>query len=100
MNWNMDRARMFCNSPTNGLTNPPGCIGTKTEATLWIKLLCRTNKPQVAFLYEVKQRNAMVAVPLGNTYNKAQICLDKPLLSIHIALGHFQRNIHFLLSSK
>ena len=39
----------------DGLTDPPGCVGGETEATLRIKLFNGTDQTQVAFFDQIQQ---------------------------------------------
>ena len=78
MDRNTNSARLVGNRTGNRLANPPGGIGAKLKALVWVKLLHCPQQPSVPFLNKIEKIEATTTVPLGNAYHQA-----------HISLGHF-----------
>ena len=82
--------------PFDGLANPPGRIGRKTETALRVELLHRTDQAQVAFLDQVEQRQATVDVTTGNFHNQAKVAFNHALAAGRITFLRQTRKMDFL----
>ena len=73
------------NAARNRLAYPPGCVRRELEAPPVIEFLSRARESDRAFLDQVHERQAAVAVPLGDRYDEAKIRLDHRLLRPRVA---------------
>ena len=80
---NMDRetdgAGLVHDSPFNSLTDPPCCIGRKTEAFLRIKFLHRADQPEVTLFDQIKQRQPAITVAAGNFNHQTEVTFNHTL---------------------
>ena len=63
---NADGARLVCNRASNGLANPPCCIGRKLVASTILEFLDRLHQSHVSFLNQVEEGQSSIGVFLGN----------------------------------
>src|SRR5205823_7156850 len=62
------------------LANPPGRVSRELEASPPVELLDRADQPERPLLDQVEEGKALVAVPLGDRDDQAQVRLDhRPL---------------------
>src|SRR5580765_761901 len=80
VNRHPDRARLVRERPRNGLADPPGRVRRELEALAVVELLRGANEPDRAFLDQIEERQALVAVLLRDRDDKAQVRLDHLLL--------------------
>jgi hypothetical protein len=73
--------RLIHDAAFNTLPYPPCRVSGKTKPALRIKLFKRMNQTKIAFLDQVKQRNATIQVALGNIYDQPKIVLNHFLAS-------------------
>src|SRR4029079_3343879 len=66
------------------LANPPGSIGAELEAAAILELIDRTHQAGVAFLNEVEEREAAVAVLLGNRDDETKVAFGQLALGLLI----------------
>src|SRR5262245_57317822 len=66
MNRYSDRPRLVRNRSRNGLPDPPSRIGRQLEATLVVELLHCLHETDVAFLNQIQERYATIAVLSSN----------------------------------
>src|SRR5512133_3493314 len=74
---NPDCAALIGNGTGNGLTDPPGGVSTEFMAAAVIKLLRSSDEPNIAFLDQIKERNAATHVFLGNRDHQAGVGSDE-----------------------
>src|SRR5438270_13719673 len=74
----MDQARLFTSSATDGLTNPPGGIRSEMTTALVIKLLGSTHESQVAFLDQINKWYTRTGIATSDSDNQAEITFDQP----------------------
>ena len=75
-----DRARLVGERTGDGLADPPGRVGRELVAAAPVELLDGANEAERALLDQVEERQALVAVVLGNRDDEAQVRLDHALL--------------------
>ena len=90
VNRNADRSRLIGNRTGNCLANPPRGIGAELEAAAILVFIDGPHQPGVAFLDEIEEAQAAVAVLLRDAHHEAQVAarefafgvfvLGKPLL--------------------
>ena len=80
-----DRARLVGQRAGDRLADPPGRVGRELEALAVVELLGRADEPERALLDEVEERQALVAVVLGDRDDEAQVRLDHLLLGVEVA---------------
>ena len=68
-----DRACLVGNRPGDRLANPPGGVGRKLESPPVFVLVDRTHQAGVALLDEIEERQAAIAVFLGNRHHQPEI---------------------------
>ena len=74
---NADRAALIGHGPGNGLANPPRGVGAELEAAAIFELVHRPHQPGVAFLDQVQEAQAAVAVLLGDGNDQPQVPFRK-----------------------
>jgi hypothetical protein len=67
------------------LADPPGCVGGELEALAVVELLGGPHQAQRALLDQVEERQALVAIVLGDRDDQAKVGLDHLLLRVEIA---------------
>ncbi len=80
-----DRARLVGERAGDRLADPPGRVGGELEALAVVELLGRPHEPERALLDQVEERQALVAVVLGDRDDQAQVRLDHLLLRVEVA---------------
>ena len=80
-----DRARLVGQRAGDRLADPPGRVGRELEALAVVELLRRADEAERALLDEVQERQALVAVVLGDRDDQAQVRLDHLLLGVEVA---------------
>ena len=80
-----DRARLVGQGAGDRLADPPGRVGRELEALAVVELLGRADQPERALLDQVEERQALVAVVLGDRDDQAQVGLDHLLLGVEVA---------------
>src|SRR5262245_43711705 len=81
---NANRAALVGNGPRDRLANPPRGIGAELEATAIFELVDRPHQPGVAFLNQVEERQAAVAVLLRDRDDQPQVALRQLALGLLI----------------
>jgi hypothetical protein len=79
VNRHPDRAGLVRDGPLNSLPYPPGGVGGKPEALVWVELLDALHKAYVALLDEVLEGEPVSPVPLGHRDYKLEVLLDQLL---------------------
>ena len=80
-----DRARLVGERAGDRLADPPGRVGRELEALAVVELLGRAHEPERPLLDQVEERQALVAVVLGDRDDQAQVGLDHLLLGVEVA---------------
>src|SRR3954451_2770296 len=80
-----DRARLVGQGAGDRLADPPGRVGRELEALAVVELLRRADETEGPLLDEVQERQALVAVVLGDRDDQAQVRLDHLLLGVEVA---------------
>src|SRR4051794_39501779 len=75
-----DRARLVGKRTRNRLADPPGRVGGELETLAVVELLRGPDEAERAFLDEVEERQALVAVVLGDRDDQSEVGLDHLLL--------------------
>jgi hypothetical protein len=60
----------------DGLADPPGRVGRELEPLAVVELLRRADESDRALLDEIEEREALVAVSLGDRHHQSEIGLD------------------------
>ena len=68
-----DRPGLVGNGSRNRLTNPPGGVGAELKPATIFVFVDSTHQARVAFLNQVKERQATVAVLLGDRNHQTQV---------------------------
>ena len=74
-----DRTRTIGDRPRDALTDPPGRVRRELEATPPVEQLDRAHQPDVAFLDEIQQGQALALVLPGHGHHQPQVGHDEPL---------------------
>src|SRR5258708_2516046 len=77
-----DRSRLVGERPRDGLADPPGRVGRELVAAAPVELLDGADQAERALLDQVEERQALVAVVLGDRDDQAQVRLDHPRLGL------------------
>src|SRR4051812_44934078 len=80
-----DRARLVGQRASDRLADPPRRVGRELEALAVVELLGGADQAERALLDEVEERQALVAVVLGDRDDQAQVRLDHLLLRVEVA---------------
>ncbi len=91
-----DRPRLVRNRTSDGLADPPGRVRRELEPAAPFELLDGADEPEHAFLDEIEEGEALVAVVLGDRDDQAQVGLDHPLLGRHVAALDALRELDLL----
>src|SRR3972149_3012466 len=89
---NANGAGLLGNVTADRLTYPPGGVGAEFKAARRVKLGDGAQQTQVAFLDQVKKRDAAAKIAFGNTPHQAQVganqllvvCLSPPMDGIQL----------------
>ena len=81
----------------NGLTNPPGRIGTELKALSIVEFFHRLDQAEISLLNEVQKGHPTAHIAFGNADNQTQVGLSQLFLGFVIACFHTLGNAHFLL---
>src|SRR5215213_5430641 len=82
---NPDRARLVGERTGDRLADPPRRVGRELEPLAVVELLRGAHQAERALLDEVQERQALVAVVLGDRDDQAQVGLDHLLLRVEVA---------------
>ncbi len=82
MGWQTNGSALVLHRPSQGLTDPVGGVGGKTEATLVVVLVHRMDETQCAFLDQVLHRNPAVLVLFGDRCHQTQVGVDEDLTCV------------------
>ena len=93
MNRNSDGPRLVGDSPSDGLSNPPGCVRAELIASLVFKFVDGFHQTNVALLDEVEKLQSAIGVLLGDTDDQPEISLYK------LCFGSFSGSITHLNGS-
>ena len=85
MHGHPDRPRLVGERAGDGLADPPGRVGRELEALAVVELLGRAHEPDRPLLDQVEERQALVAVALGDRDDEAEVGLDHLLLRAVVA---------------
>ena len=80
MDRHADRPRLVSERPGDGLADPPGGVGGELVAAAPVEFLDGADQPERAFLDQVEEGEALVAVVLRDRDDEAEVGLDHPLL--------------------
>src|SRR5690242_18521816 len=80
-----DRAPLVCERPRDCLPDPPGRVGRELVALAPVELLGGAHETDRAFLDQIEEREALVAVALRDRDDEAEIRLDHLLLRAMVA---------------
>jgi hypothetical protein len=78
---NADRAALVGHGAGDRLANPPRGVGAELEAAAVLELVDRPHQAGVAFLDQVEEAQAAVAVLLGDRDDQPQVAFGKPRLA-------------------
>src|SRR5688500_1414201 len=92
-----DRARLVGERAGDRLADPPGRVGRELEALAVVELLRGADQAERALLDEVQERQALVAVVLGDRDDQAQVGLDHLLLGVEVAALDLAGEVDLLL---
>ena len=92
-----DRARLVGERAGDRLADPPGRVGRELEALAVVELLRGAHEAERALLDEVEERQALVAVVLGDRDDEAEVGLDHLLLGVEVAALDAAREVDLLL---
>ena len=92
-----DRARLVHDRALDRLPDPPRRVGREAEAALGIELLERVDQAEVAFLDQVRQRDAAVRVVPRDADDQPQVALDHRLPRGEVAGAHRARERQLLV---
>ncbi len=68
-----DRAALVRDRSRDRLANPPGCVGAEFVATSMLEFVDRSHQAGVAFLDQVQERQAAVAILFGDRNDQPQV---------------------------
>ena len=100
VNGNPDRPRLVGDRAGDGLTDPPGGVGTELESLLVIVLFHRLQQAQVSLLDQIQELHAPAHIALGNADHQTEICFREALSRLLIALVHAAGILNLLLGGK
>src|SRR3954447_9880114 len=92
-----NRARLVGERAGDRLADPPGRIRRELEALAVVELLRGADQAERALLDQVQERQALVAVVLGDRDHQAQVGLDHLLLGVEVAALDLAREVDLLL---
>ena len=88
MHRDTDSTRLIRNGSCDGLTDPPGCIGTELVAFSVIKFLNGFDKTKVTFLDQIKEQHSTSHITLRDADNKTEVRFCQTLLGSFITFLH------------
>ena len=88
MHRDTDGTCLVRNGSCDGLTDPPGCIGTELVALSVIKFLNCLDKTKVTFLDQIKEQHSTSHITLGDADNKTEVRFCQTLLGSFITFFH------------
>ena len=91
-----DRARLVGERAGDRLADPPGRVGRELVAAAPVELLDGADQAERALLDQVEERQALVAVVLGDRDDEAEVRLDHPLLRLRVAALDLLRELDLL----
>src|SRR5213592_882655 len=91
-----DRPGLVRQGAGDGLADPPGGVRRELEALAVVELLGRAHEPDRPLLDEIEEGQALVAVPLGDRDDEAQVRLDHLLLRFMLAALDALRELDLL----
>src|SRR5829696_1578626 len=95
-----DRAGLVGERAGDRLADPPRRVGGELEALAVVELLRGAHQAERALLDEVQERQALVAVVLGDRDDQAQVGLDHLLLRVEVAALDPAREVDLLLGGE
>ena len=84
-----DGAGLVGDGPGDGLANPPGGVGAEFVAAAIFVLVHRPHQPGVAFLDEIEEREAAIAVLLGDRDHQSEVAAGEFPLGLFVFLEPF-----------
>ena len=87
MDGQADHARLLCDTPGDGLADPPGRVGGELEALGVVELLDGADQAGIAFLDEVEHRQLRPGVLARDGDDEPQVGLDELLLGAATFVG-------------
>ena len=81
---NANRAALVGHGPGDRLANPPRGVRAELEAAAIFELIDRPHQAGVAFLNQIQERQAAVAVLLGDRHDQPQVAFRQPALGLLI----------------
>ena len=97
---NADGTSLVRNSTGDGLTNPPGCIGTELIALGVIEFFNGLDKPQITFLNQIEEQHPTAHITLGNADHQTEVGFCQTFLGDFIAFLHALGQCDFFISRK
>ena len=84
-----DRAALVGDGPGDRLANPPGGVGAELVAAGMLELVDGPHQAGVAFLNQVEEAQAAVAIPLGDRHDQPQVAgREDALGGVVVVLQH------------
>ena len=80
-----DRPRLVRERPGDRLADPPGRVRRELEPLAVVELLGGAHEPDRPLLDQIEERQALVAVPLGDRDDESEVRLDHRLLRVVVA---------------
>src|SRR3954468_9310272 len=91
-----DGPRLVGERASDRLADPPGRVGRELEALAVVELLRRADQTERALLNQVEERQALVAVVLGDRHDQTEVGLDHLLLRVQVAALDALRELDLL----
>src|SRR5205085_4347358 len=91
-----DRPRLVGERARDGLTDPPGRVRGELVAAAPVELLDGADQAERALLDQVEERQALIAIVLGDRDDQPQVRLDHRLLGLHVAALDLLRELDLL----
>jgi hypothetical protein len=86
-----DRAALIGHGAGDRLANPPGGVGAELEAAAVLELVDRPHQAGVAFLDQVQEAQAAVAILLGDRDDQPQVAFGQfPLGLLVLGIDHLE----------
>src|SRR5690349_11647445 len=95
-----NRARLVGQGAGDRLANPPGRVRRELEALAVVELLRRADKTERAFLDQIQEGKALVAIVLRDRDDKPEVRLDHLLLRVEVAALDPAREIDLFLGGE
>ena len=93
-----DRSALIRNRPGNGLPDPPGGIGGKTEALPVIIFFHCADQSQIPLLDQIHKAHAVAGIMLGDGYDQSQIRFLQLVPGLLIPVFHTPGKFDLLLA--